>query len=43
MFTNFKTFNIHVKRVFKDIDIERTVVRELINLEQKKVALIYIV
>ena len=43
MFVNFKTFKIHVRRVFKDINIKRTVVRELINLKQKKVALIYVV
>ena len=33
MFSNFKVFKIQVKRVFKDIDAERIVVRELINLE----------
>ena len=43
MFTNFKIFKIHVKRVFKDIDAERTVTRKLINLEQKRATLIYIV
>ena len=43
MFTNFETFKIHVRRVFEDIDAERTVTRELINLEQKRAALIYIV
>ena len=31
-----------MRRVFKDIDTERTAVRELINLEQKRVTLIYI-
>ena len=41
MFINFKTFKIYVRRVFKDINTERTVVRELINLKQKKVALRY--
>ena len=40
---NFKMFKIHVRRVFEDIDTERTVTRELINLKQKKAALIYIV
>ena len=43
MFNNFKVFKIHVRRVFKDINTKRTIVRELINLEQKKVALIYVV
>ena len=36
-------FKIHTRRIFEDIDIKRTVTRELINLEQKRVALIYIV
>ena len=43
MFSNFKVFKIHVRRVFKDIDTKRTAARELINLKQKKVALIYAV
>ena len=43
MFSNFKVFKIYVRRVFKDINTERTVTRELINLEQKKAALIYAV
>ena len=43
MFTNFKTFKIHVRRVFKDIDAERTAARELINLKQKEATLIYTV
>ena len=33
MFNNFKVFKIHVRKVFKDIDTKRTVVRELINLK----------
>ena len=41
MFTNFKTFKIHVRRVFKDINTERTVVIELINLKQKRAASMY--
>ena len=36
-------FKIHARRVFKDINTERTVVRELMNLEQKEVALIYMI
>ena len=36
MFINFEIFKIHARRVFKDIDTERTVARELINLEQKE-------
>ena len=43
MFINFDIFKIHVRRVFEDINAERTVVRELINLKQKKVSLIYAV
>ena len=43
MFTNFKTFKIHARRVFEDIDAERTVTRELINLEQKRVTSMYTV
>ena len=38
---NFETFKIHVRRVFEDIDVERTVTRKLINLKQKKVTLMY--
>ena len=41
MFTNFEMFKIHVRRMFEDIDAERTAVRELINLEQKRAASIY--
>ena len=43
MFINFKTFKIHVRRMFRDINAKRTVTRELINLKQKKVALIYVI
>ena len=43
MFTNFKTFKIHARRVFEDIDAERTVTRKLINLEQKRVTSMYAV
>ena len=43
MFSNFKVFKIYVRKVFKNINIERTIARELINLKQKKVALIYII
>ena len=42
MFINFKIFKIHVRRVFKDINTKRTVVRKLINLKQKRVALMYV-
>ena len=42
MFTNFKTFKIHVRRVFEDIDTERTAVWELMNLEQKRAASMYV-
>ena len=40
---NFKMFKIYVRRVFEDIDAERTVTRELMNLKQKKVTLIYVI
>ena len=43
MFINFKIFKIHARKVFEDINTERTMARELINLEQKKAALIYAV
>ena len=43
MFINFKIFKIYIRRVFKNINTERTVMRELMNLEQKKAALIYVV
>ena len=43
IFTNFETFKIHVRRVFEDIDMKRTMMRELMNLEQKRAALIYII
>ena len=39
---NFEMFKIHARRVFEDIDVKRTVTRELINLEQKRAALIYV-
>ena len=41
MFSNFKVFKTHVKRVFKDINTKRTAERELINLKQKEAILIY--
>ena len=34
-------FKIHVRRVFEDIDAERTAARELMNLEQKRAASMY--
>ena len=43
MFIDFKVFKIYVRRIFKNIDIERTIVRELMNLEQKKVTSIYVI
>ena len=43
MFINFKMFKIHARRVFEDIDTERTAVRELMNLEQKRVTSMYTV
>ena len=35
-------FKIHARRVFEDIDAERTVTRELMNLKQKKAASMYV-
>ena len=43
MFINFKTFKIHARRVFEDIDAERTVAQKLMNLEQKRAASMYAV
>ena len=43
MFNNFKVFKIHARRVFEDIDIERTTAKKLINLKQKRAAFIYII
>ena len=43
MFMNFKMFKIHVRRVFEDINAERTAVRELMNLKQKEVTSMYTV
>ena len=33
MFINFKVFKIHARRVFRDINAERTEARKLINLK----------
>ena len=41
MFTNFKTFKIHARRVFEDINAEGTAARKLMNFEQKRAALMY--
>ena len=43
MFINFEMFKIYMRRVFKDIDAERTVARELMNLEQKRVTSMYVI
>ena len=43
MFINFETFKIHARRMFEDINAERTAARELINLKQKRVTSMYIV
>ena len=42
MFTNFKTFKIHARRMFGDINTERTVAQKLMNLEQKEAASMYV-
>ena len=36
-------FKIHARRMFEDIDVERTAARKLINLKQKRVTSMYIV
>ena len=41
MFMNFETFKIHARRVFEDIDAERTVIWKLMNLKQKRAASMY--
>ena len=41
MFTEFKKFKTHVRRIFKDINAERIIVRELINLKQKRATSMY--
>ena len=33
MFIDFKVFKTYIRRVFEDIDAERTVTRELINFK----------
>ena len=43
MFINFETFKIHARRVFEDIDAERTVAQKLMNLKQKRAASMYAV
>ena len=43
MFMNFKTFKIHVRRVFEDINTERTAAQKLMNLKQKRAASMYAV
>ena len=43
MFIDFKVFKTYARRVFEDINTARTMTRELINLEQKKVTSIYII
>ena len=43
MFTDFEVFKTYVRRVFEDINVERTVTRELINLKQKRATLIYVI
>ena len=41
MFMNFEMFKIHARRVFEDINAERTVVWKLMNLKQKRAASMY--
>ena len=41
IFTNFKTFELRLRRIFEDIDKERTVKRQLYNLRQKESTVIY--
>ena len=41
IFTNFKTFELRSKRIFKDINKEKTAERQLYNLRQKKLTITY--
>ena len=38
---NYEMFKIHARRVFEDIDTERTAAQKLINLKQKRAASMY--
>ena len=40
---NFETFKIHARRVFEDINTERTAAQKLMNLKQKRAASMYAV
>ena len=41
IFTDLKTFELRLRRIFKDIDRERTVKRQLYNLQQKESTVLY--
>ena len=41
IFTDFKTFELRLKRVFEDIDKERITERQLYDLRQKESTVIY--
>ena len=41
IFTDFKTFELRLKRIFENIDRERTVERQLYNLRQKESTVTY--
>ena len=41
IFTNLKTFELRLRRIFKNIDKEKTAERQLYNLRQKELTVIY--
>ena len=41
IFTDFKTFELRLRRIFKDIDKKRIIKRQLYNLRQKESTVIY--
>ena len=41
IFTDFKTFELRLRKIFKDINKERTAKRQLYNLRQKESTVIY--
>ena len=43
IFTNFKTFELRLRRVFEDINKERTAERQLYNLRQKESTVTYLI
>ena len=41
IFTNFKTFELRLKRIFKNIDKEKTTEKQLYDLRQKELTVTY--